>query len=191
MKNIWMIAFFLLLSVNIIVIIGGVAAINHYLPETEDSKELPERTVEEPGEPVFTLTTTKEQLNYFLYEELEDEEFSVEAAEDRLILESSIELLGRSIELEMNFAPEVQENGDLILREDGLRLGILQLPGSEALQVLTSQADLPEWAEIYPEERAIYISLSEIEINDEYVPAIREIDLLENNIEIDILRIQE
>ncbi|WP_444685063.1 YpmS family protein [Alkalicoccus luteus] len=165
--NRWKTAFFVLLTGVILVTAGGWLWLNHLLSaEPEETFTVPDRQVAES--PSLTVTSTRADANDWLQRELEEEdaeEFDL-YLEDAVYFTSEFRLFGINIPVEVQFQPEVDDNGNIWLYEDGFRAGGVDLPAAQVFQLIGDSLDLPEWIEPVPEEAALYMDLAQLDTGD-------------------------
>ncbi|NJP36597.1 YpmS family protein [Alkalicoccus luteus] len=165
--NRWKIAFNVLLAAVLIMTVGGWLWLNHILTaEPEETFSVPDREIAES--PSLTVTTTREDANSWLQRELDEEEteeFDL-YLEDAVYFTSEFSLFGINIPVEVQFQPEVDENGNIWLYEDGFRAGGVDLPAAQVFQLIGDSLDLPEWIEPVPEEAALYMDFAQLDTGD-------------------------
>lgn len=81
---------------------------------------------------------------------------------DVIELNYRINALGREIDLDMKFLPEVQENGDLILKQQAVAINNIEMTGGRPLQMMDRFIAPHDGITIMPDEEQIYLSLSEM-----------------------------
>lgn len=110
----------------------------------------------------FTITTGRDDLNYWLQSELNEETgadmFDL-YIEDAIYMETVLEAFGIRIPVEMTLSPHVTSDGNLELREESFTIGNISLPSNTVFQLIEARADLPEWIIVAPEERLFYMNL--------------------------------
>ncbi|HEU5141333.1 MAG TPA: YpmS family protein [Bacillales bacterium] len=186
----WKIAFFSLLAVFFAFIVTLIGLFDHYLPSVEKT-DFSIDTEISTRDPIFTVSTTKQQLQPLInrkikqYNKMNNIKYKL-IMKDDMILKGAISLLGNNIEFEMKFTPKVVDNGNLILQEKSIRLGLLQLPVGRVLGYIKNSADLPEWVKILPDKQKIYIALKDIHIEDQFYLRARKFDLEDNQIKFSV-----
>lgn len=160
----WKSAFFLLLIVNIIIAITVSFLI--FLPNGNNimfnKKEDDRKRVG------FTIQSNKDDLNelidYYLTRDAKRPLNYDVTLTDRVELRGEITVFERNIPLTMTFVPEVQENGDVILNQDSMSIGRLQVPVAMVLKYVADNYPLPEWVTIVPNEQLIYVGITELKL---------------------------
>ncbi|HEX7064773.1 MAG TPA: YpmS family protein [Bacillales bacterium] len=186
----WKIAFFTTLVVFFGFIVTLIGLFDHYLPSVEKT-DFSIDTEVSTRKPIFTVTTTKQQLQPLInrkiqqYNKMDNIKYKL-IMKDDMILKGAITLLGNNIEFEMKFTPKVVDNGNLMLQEKSIRLGLLQLPVGRVLGYIKNSADLPEWVKILPDKQKIYIALKDIHIEDQFYLRAQKFNLKENKIKFSV-----
>lgn len=156
----------------------------------------PINRVETEGELTFQLSTDKAQLNQlvnlYLEENLENEfEGYTLSIDENVELGGTIEVIGFSVNFNLQMQPLVMENGDLQLRAEGIQLGSFDLPLGLTLNILGQQLELPEWVRINSEDEYILVALNEFELENGMHFAMDKINLEEDDIRVTIFLPQE
>lgn len=165
MNKKWKLLFFLLLGANLSIVVFFLVFV--LSPAKEDS--LPRTTKENKEEMVsFVVGSNKSDLtrviNYYIEEETDDSAIDYEVLlTDEVELYGIIEVFTQEIELKMTFEPEALENGNLLLKQKSMSIGSLPLPVEYVLKFVKEQYALPDWVEIYPEEKNVYVALMDME----------------------------
>ncbi|PTL38948.1 YpmS family protein [Alkalicoccus saliphilus] len=188
--NVWKTAFFGLLGLILVVIAGGWLWVNQSLDSTEEESFVPpdhERTA--PEQPEFLVSSTREDANAWLQRELEEEEnmddFDL-IIDDAVYFQSEISAFGFDIPVEVRFNPEVAEDGNVWLREDGFQVGFVELPAEQIFNLIGDRLELPEWISVVPEESSLYLDMREMHTED-YIIEAETLDLEENDIQFRII----
>ncbi|WAA11065.1 YpmS family protein [Fervidibacillus albus] len=163
----WKVAFFLLLAVNLFIV--GTLFVLLFIPKDDTPYSLQDE--EGAGEPVFDLHTTKAELNGFINDYLK-KKLGDSAVEYTVLLTDQVELIGelpvfdQKVQMKLTFVPEALANGDILLTQKSISIGRLNLPVTYVMNVMKKSYQFPEWVEMYPNERVIYIHLTEIGMED-------------------------
>ncbi|EZH68006.1 hypothetical protein DH09_08820 [Bacillaceae bacterium JMAK1] len=161
----WKIAFFTLLAI----IIGGFLVVILLLTSSSDQQAIPEEQHIEDGlVPLFTVETDLERVNRYIESEF-DEPFRLESQEEQLRLSNTYEVVGMNVDIQVQFIPEITENGNIRLIEDGFSVGALSLPASTVLRLVDEAADFPDWIYVNANEGVIDVRLTEIELDNDLV----------------------
>lgn len=189
MNKKWKLLFFLLLGVNLFII--GLLLFFVFTPAKEDV--LPRKTKESKEELVpFAVGSNKSDLtrviNYYIEEETDDSAIDYEVLlTDDVELNGVIEVFTQEIELKMTFETEALENGNLLLKQKTMSIGSLPLPVEYVLKFVKDQYALPDWVEIYPEEKNIYVALMDMETKNGIQVGVNRFDLKNDNISFTLL----
>lgn len=193
MKNKWKIAFIILLSSLGIFLVVSLLWFAKTFPEPTN-EEFSTSTPESLDGASFTITTTTEDLNNWLQQELSKED-DVEMynlyIDDAVYMETRVEAFGILIPIEMRLSPNVTEEGNLELVEEHFQVGNWSLPSERVFQLIDATVDLPEWIYVMAEDRKFFVNVREgvseeidIDIN------IKAFDLKNNDIELEMTLIE-
>lgn len=172
----------MLLGVNLvgIITIFVLVGIPQELPEHEN-------TATQQQAAYVTVTSTKESLNklisnYVQEFQAEDSfEYSV-VLTDVIELYTTIPVFSNELELKMTFNPVPLDNGDLLLQQQSMELGSMQLPVSYVLNFIKKQKNYPEWMEIDSKNKEIYVALQEADLFENVSIQVDDFNLKEDNI---------
>ncbi|WP_026689064.1 YpmS family protein [Alteribacter aurantiacus] len=188
-NNKWKVAFFSLLSIVTLITIFIMVMLYRFLAPIDDPEwEQVERGDWENQYPSFVLEANKDNLNHLIQQELDKEDPNREYdiyLEDEVLFRASFSVFGTEVPVEMNLAPEVTEDGNIILEETAFRIGNLSLPSAQIFRMIENMADLPDFVYINPNESRIYIQLQEGVSEDVLVEA-EEFNLEEDRIRFTI-----
>lgn len=187
-EKLWKISFFSLLTFMIIGFILVFIFFIRLFPPIEENQLLPPLDEREGTNVIFTISTNKEKLNQFIQQKLHKNQasnYDVQLTNSHLLFNSSLSIMGRNVSLEMALIPEVAPNGDLVLHADTFHIGFFELPVEKVLQLIHYSVTLPEWVELYPNERLAHLQMSEVAKQLEgFQFSFVEFDLPANNIEL-------
>jgi uncharacterized protein YpmS len=178
----WKFAFFALAAFNILTVLTVVILIQ--LPAKDD--EIPENiAIKEDVQ--FQVNANKEDLNQLIAQYLEKEgltgpiDYKVYLT-DVVELYGTLPVFGREVEFKLTFEPEAQSNGDLVLKQESISLGQMNLPVSYVMKFINNQYSTPDWVSIRPNEQLIYVSLQNMELKSNIQIRAKEFDLKNDNI---------
>jgi len=182
----WKYYFLGLVTINVLVILVILIAV--LLPG-----EIPERhTNEKESEQIdITIETNKQNLNKLINSYLQNE-LKNQPLEYKVLLTEKVMLIGtitafeREIDLVMTFEPVAMENGDLLLKQESVSLGQLQLPVSYILKYISQNYSLPEWITIDPNERTVYATLTELKLKSDMKVKVDHFNLRNDNISFNL-----
>ncbi|GGM33173.1 hypothetical protein GCM10011351_19030 [Paraliobacillus quinghaiensis] len=179
-KRNWKIPFLILLAINVLVVIAIFILV---FSPTSPSNVIPEKEyIENQDGAEFTVRSSKQNLselvNGYIDKALKDEDgkYSIEFNED-VQLFGSIEAFQKDIPISIRMEPIVQENGDIILKQKEMSLGLLNLPKDKILQYVNKQIDTPEWVIFDPKNEQIYIAVTQMEIKSNFRVRVQQFDL--------------
>jgi len=187
-KMSWKRLFYILLTVNIVVVIVLLALIFWPVPE----KDLPKQTeTTEQTSSEFVIRTTKENLNElmnaYLSEWLKntDHQYRV-SLEDDVHLIGELPVFSSTVPLSVHLEPIVQDNGDVVLKQKSISLGLLELPNKKIMEYIDKYLPMPDWVIVNPSEEEVYVAVTEMDVRSNFEVAIEHIDLEVNNLALKI-----
>lgn len=183
-NNKWKKLFFSLFTLNIITIILIVSLV--FWPV--EQVQIP--TIDEPPSEAsseFIVRTTKNNLNELVNAYIE-QLLKGTNHQYRISLEEDVHLLGElpvfstTVPLSIHLDPIVQDNGDLVLVQKSISIGLLQLPNKKIMEYIQTYLPTPEWVSINPEEEEIYVAVSEMDIRSNFQISVEQFDLEANHL---------
>jgi uncharacterized protein YpmS len=180
----WKKWFFFILALNI----AGLLLIISLIFWPAEEVQIPEDTGEpEQESSEFIVRTTKQNLNNLINAYIEtltqnsSHQYYVELDEDVHLI-GELPVFSATVPLSMHFEPIAQENGDIILKQRSISLGLLELPNRRIMQYLDRYLPMPEWVTVNADEEEIYIALTEMDIRSNFQLGVETIDLEANNL---------
>ncbi|WP_406945099.1 YpmS family protein [Halobacillus sp. SY10] len=164
LNNKWRTSFWLLALINVGVVIWLVALVflpsSYTIVNVDQEKESPDAE--------FTIVSTKENMeqlaNEYLSELSTQTVFDYSISLDRNVtLSGNIKAFDQVIPINVELHPEVQKNGDLVLRQEKISLGKLPLPNKKVLEFVKDNYNLPEWVIVNPNEENIYVAVTQMD----------------------------
>ena len=187
-KNKWMLLFFGLLAINLITAFILIYRITIPIKDEESLNKL--KSNNEQVEIPFT--SNKEDLNriinYYIEEESEDSPIKYEVLlKDNLELYGTMTAFGRNVELKVLFDPVTLKNGDMLLKHESIQIGGMSLPATFVLSYINEKYKMPDWVTIRPEEKNIYLALSQMDLKSGITVKAKAFDLKNDEIELSLL----
>ncbi|PYZ94111.1 hypothetical protein CR194_00790 [Salipaludibacillus keqinensis] len=185
--NKWKVAFFILLAVIGIVIMSGFIWFYQTFPEPQN-EDFSIRETGEQERPSFSISTSREDLNLWLQQELEEEEESDMYdmyIDDAVYLETRLSAFGFEVPLEMKLTPHVTEEGNIELEEEYFQVSNINLPSERVFQMIAANVDLPEWIYVLAEDRKFYVNVRE-GVSEDIDVRVQSFDLENDDIEFQI-----
>lgn len=183
-KNNWKRLFYGLLTLNFIVVLAIIALI--FWPVSDVNVPLSESTDTESSSE-FVVRTTKKNLNELVNAYLEKLQHGTKH-QYRISLDEDVHLLGElpvfstTVPLSIHLEPDVQENGDVILKQKSISLGLLELPNKKIMEYIEKYLPMPEWVTVIPKDEEIYVSISEMDIKSNFKVGVENFDLEANDL---------
>lgn len=183
-KSKWKKYFLTLLTINLLILSGIILFIlwpvsSSNMPDTEE--------VDEQRSSQFIVRTTKSNLNELVNAYLDklldnsQHHYSIELEDDVHLL-GELPVFSSSIPLSVHFEPIVQENGDVILKQKSISVGLLQLPNQKIMEYMKKYLPMPDWVTVNPKEEEIYVAVTDMEIRSNFRVSIENFDLEANNL---------
>lgn len=188
-KTKWKQIFFILLTVDIVILLLFLGLI--FWPVAKTDIAPPNVTDQQAGSE-FVVRTSKENLNElvnaYINQLLHDTEhqYSVSLKEDDVHLIGELPVFSTTVPLSVHMEPHVQDNGDVILKQKSISIGLLELPNKKIMEYLKKYLPMPEWVTVDPKEEEIYVAVTEMEIRSNFQVAVEQFDLKNNDIAIKI-----
>ncbi|MGY4688300.1 YpmS family protein [Salibacterium sp. K-3] len=185
-KAVWKWLFLSLFTVNLGVVLWLFLVLN--VPPSAPVPSSPGET--DDRDVAFTIESDRENLNQLIDEyisrlpQTQNVSYSVDL-NTRVELSGSVKAFNQQIPATVKLVPEVQENGDLILQQESIRLGRLQLPNSQVLQYIKRNYEMPEWISVHPARENIYVAVTQISHSSIQVRA-EQFDLKNNEISFSV-----
>ena len=180
----WKLFFYILLTINIIVFLTVTLLIFWPVSETEEPTVV-DHSEEEGSE--FVVRTTKENLNElvnaYMDKFLHDtkHQYSI-SLEDDVHLQGELPAFSSTVPLSVHLEPIVQDNGDVILKQKSISIGLLELPNKKIMEYIKKYLPMPEWVTVNPEKEEIYVAVTQMDIKSNFKVGIERIDLEANNL---------
>lgn len=179
--------------VNLLILIGIIAMI--FLPTGEKSK-IEQNLSSKNSESSLLIEAKKDDLNKLINQFIEKE--NTDGPIDyKVLLTDQVELYGtlpifdQDVEMKLTFDPKALDNGDIILTQNTASIGKVQLPTRYILNFIKKQYHFPKWVEIFPNEKMIYIHLTEVPLKDQFHLQANNFDLKDDDISFSLIVDQE
>lgn len=183
-KTKWKQLFFGLLILNIALFLVIISLI--FWPVSDTERPLnEERTGQESSE--FIVRTTKQNLNELVNAYI-DQLLSTTRHQYSISLDEDVHLIGElpvfstTVPLSVHFEPFVQDNGDIILEQKSISVGLLELPNQKIMEYMKKYMPMPEWVTVNPKDEEIYVAVTDMEIRSNFEVSVEQIDLEANNL---------
>lgn len=135
----------------------------------------------------FTVRTTKENLNDLVNAYLDKllknskHQYSISFDED-VHLEGELPVFSTTVPLSVHLEPEVEPNGDVVLKQKSISVGMLELPNKKIMEYLKKYLPMPKWVTVDPKEEEIYVAVTDMDIKSNFDVKLEHIDLEKNNL---------
>lgn len=106
---------------------------------------------------------------------------------DDIQLRSKLTVFYTEIPISMNFEPIVDDKGNIILKQTGMNVGLLNIPPETTMKIMRDSVEFPSWITVNPNKAEIYIDLSRINIASGSRVRAKELDLPKDKILLEII----
>lgn len=188
MKRNWKKYFLILLSINLIVVIFISLFILWPAPSPE-KREVEELDKDQYSE--FIIRTTKanlnELVNAYLEQLLQDTKHHYQISlEDDVHLQGELPVFSATVPLSIHLEPLVQDDGNIILKQKSISVGLLELPNKQIMKYMKRFLPVPEWVDIDPNKEEIYVAVTDMEMKSNFQVQVDHFDLEANHIAMKI-----
>lgn len=180
----WKKRFIGLVSLNIVILIIILALIFWPVPRVDYPAQHADKA-DESSE--FVVRTTKQNLNElvnaYIDQMLNDTKhrYRIELGEDVHLI-GELPVFSTTVPLSVHLEPFVQDNGDIILKQRSISIGLLELPNQKIMEYIDKYLPMPEWVTVNPKDEAIYVAVTDMKLKSNFQVAVEHIDLDANNL---------
>jgi uncharacterized protein YpmS len=140
----------------------------------------------------LTVVTNKNDLtkliNHYLEDEFKDQSLNYKVLlTEKVMLIGSIPAFGKEIDLVMTFEPIRQNNGDLVLQQESISVGNVQLPVSFVLRYISDNYALPKWITIDAAEQSVYAAITELQLKSDVNVRVKTFNLNRDDISFSLI----
>lgn len=165
--KIWRLAFFVLLGLNLLALIAFFIFLT--TPAKGHSLESA-RTVEALDGNSVVLNVTRADFegiaNTYIQKEMANSPIPLTlAVNGDVSLSTELEVFSVVLPILLRFDPYVQEDGNLLLVQKSVEVGMLDIPPESALKLLRDSVDLPDFMDVLPAEEQVLLKLTEIPLD--------------------------
>ncbi|EMF46886.1 YfaA [Planococcus halocryophilus Or1] len=164
----WRLAFFALLALNALALVGAVLYV------TTPPKDYTSYQALENGPAAgntVVVNTTKADFegiaNTYIQKAMKDQPIPLAlSVADDVSISTELTVFSVTLPILMKFEPLVQEDGNLLLEQKSVEVGMLDIPPESALKLLRDSVDLPDFMEVMPKDEEVVLKLTEIPLDD-------------------------
>ncbi len=164
----WKLAFILLLVLNMLVVIGMTLYLS--TPSKDYISYQAAKSGAAAGNTVVVNTTKADFegiANTYIQEAMKDQPIPLSlSVTDDVSISTELSIFSVTLPILMKFEPLVQEDGNLLLEQKSVEVGMLDIPPESALKLLRDSVDLPEFMEVTPADEEVLLKLTEISLDD-------------------------
>lgn len=186
--KVWRMAFIILLLLNI----AAVAAFFFLITSPADDFEIqPEAVSDVPVGHNLTVQATKADFeglaNSYIQQEMANAPVPLSlAVGDDVGLSTEVDIFSITLPILLKFEPFVQEDGNLLLKQKSIEVGMLDIPAETALKLLRDSVELPGFMEVFPAEEEVLLKLTELPIDNGISVKAEAFDLKEDDIRLQV-----
>ncbi|TFJ93444.1 YpmS family protein [Lentibacillus salicampi] len=187
-RNKWKRLFIFLLGMNVLTVVCILALIFWPVSETETPAPTEENTQRSSE---FTVRTTKQNVNELVNAYIDkfaagsDHQYSVSLDEDVKLI-GELPVFSSTVPVSVHLEPLVQENGDVVLKQESISIGQLALPNKKIMEYLKQYLPMPEWVTVDPANEEIYVAVTDMNIRSNFHVSVKSFDLEANNLSFNI-----
>ncbi|WP_088006291.1 YpmS family protein [Indiicoccus explosivorum] len=184
--NRWKIAFFTLFSAVIagllLLVFAAVSPSDDFVSYESGAKATADGNS-------LVIRTTKEDFegiaNTLIRKEMGNQKFPLTlSVDDDVSLSTELDVFSVTLPILLTFEPVVQPDGSLLLEQKSVKVGMLDIPPSQALKLLEDSVDLPEFMEVRTGDEEILLQLPEIPLESGMTVEAMKFNLQENDIRL-------
>lgn len=166
--KIWRAAFIVLLAFNLLVFIGFLFYVT--IPAKDHISYQAEKRAYAEGN-TLTVRTSKADFegiaNTYIRDAMKDQPIPLTlSVTDDVSLSTELDVFSMSLPILLKFEPHVQDDGNLLLEQKSVNVGMLDIPPESALKLLRDSVALPEFMEVNPASEEILLRLTDIPLDD-------------------------
>lgn len=186
--KIWRAAFFMLLGVNLLAIIAIVILINTPASGHSAYEAEPRPPVEGNSLIVRTTKTDFEGIaNTYIKQAMTGQPIPLNlSVNNDVSLSTELDVFSMTLPILLRFEPHVQEDGNLLLKQKSVEVGMLDIPPESALKLLRDSVELPEFMEVTPNEETVLLRLTDIPLEDGITVEAESFNLEEDDIRLKV-----
>lgn len=188
--NKWKVAFFALAGTVLFAILLVVFLVTRPVDDINVAKSSAGES-ESKGNVLVVQTTTKELESIskkYLKDAAKGSPLPIDfTIGDDIQLRSTLTVFYTEIPISMNFDPIVDEKGNIILKQTGMNVGLLNIPPETTMKIMRDSVEFPSWITVNPNKAEIYIDLSRINIASGSRVRAKELDLPKDKILLEII----
>ncbi|MGB6407522.1 MAG: YpmS family protein [Planococcus donghaensis] len=164
----WRLAFFALLALNALALVGAVLYVTTPPKDYTSYQALENRPA--AGNTVVVNTTKADFegiANTYIQKAMKDQPIPLAlSVTDDVSISTELTVFSVTLPILMKFEPLVQEDGNLLLEQKSVEVGMLDIPPESALKLLRDSVDLPDFMEVMPKDEEVVLKLTEIPLDD-------------------------
>ncbi|MBT2571420.1 YpmS family protein [Planococcus sp. ISL-110] len=182
----WRLAFFVLLAFNAAALVGIVLYVT--TPSQDHTSYQAMKNAPASGNTVVVNTTKADFegiANTYIQDAMKDQPIPLAlSVNDDVSISTELTIFSVTLPILMKFEPLVQEDGNLLLEQKSVEVGMLDIPPESALKLLRDSVELPKFMEVMPADEEVLLKLTEIPLDDGISVRATSFNLQEDDIQL-------
>lgn len=182
----WRLAFFVLLAFNALALLGIVLYVT--TPSQDHTSYQAVKNASVSGNTVIVNATKADFegiANTYIQDAMKDQPIPLSlSVNDDVSISTELTIFSVTLPILMKFEPLVQEDGNLLLEQKSVEVGMLDIPPESALKLLRDSVELPKFMEVMPAEEEVLLKLTEIPLEDGISVRAESFNLQEDDIRL-------
>ncbi|WP_255472987.1 YpmS family protein [Planomicrobium sp. CPCC 101079] len=184
----WRMAFITLLAINLLAILGIFMYVT--TPAADYSAFGAVKRDQIEGNSLMVRTTKADFegiANTYIQKEMADSPVPLTLSLNGAVnLSTELTVFTQTLPILLKFNPYVQEDGNLLLKQQSVEIGMLDIPPESALKLLRDSVELPDFMEVNPKQNEVLLKLTEIPLEDGISVRASSFDLEEDDIRLEV-----
>ncbi len=164
----WRFAFFVLLALNLLALVGVVLYVT--TPPKDYTSYQALKNTSAAGNTVVVHATKADFegiANKYIQDAMKDQPIPLAlSVNEDVSISTELTIFSVALPILMKFEPLVQEDGNLLLEQKSVEVGMLDIPPESALKLLRDSVELPEFMEVMPADEEVLLKLTDIPLDD-------------------------
>jgi uncharacterized protein YpmS len=184
----WRLAFLVLLAANILAVVAFFFYVTTPAEDYSAFGAVKRGQVEGSSLMVRTTKADFEAIaNTYIQKEMADSPVPLTLSIDEEVnFSTQLVVFSQALPILMKFDPSVQEDGNLLLKQQSVEIGMLDIPPESALKLLRDSVELPEFMEVNPAREEVLLKLTEIPMEDGISVRATSFNLEEDDIRLQV-----
>ncbi|MDN7241032.1 YpmS family protein [Planococcus sp. N028] len=184
----WRLAFLGLLAFNIAAVIGFFFLITTPAEDYSAYEAVKRDQIEGNSLMVRTTKADFEGIaNKYIQKEMANSPIPLTLTVDEEVnLSTELVVFSQGLPILLKFDPFVQEDGNLLLKQQSVEIGMLDIPPESALKLLRDSVALPDFMEVNPAREEVLLKLTDIPLENGISVRATSFDLEKDDIRLQV-----